>query len=394
METKKNILMVHNFYQIGGGEHTVFENEKRLLRTHGHFVAEYQRSNEELLHSGLKKLLLPFTAVFSLRTYREVKTCIRRDKIDLVHCQNTFPLISPAVYYAAWSCHVPVVQTIHNYRFLCPNGLLFRKGKICEDCVCRGLGQALKQGCYRGSRLETGVVVLMLKIHRLLGTYGRLNYIFLTDFMRKKFRPLLGDKQSGIFLKPNFTEPVTAEPGERDWNRFLFASRLEESKGILFLLQVWKQVKDRDLVIYGTGPLEETVQKAAAENPRIHWKGFCPRQEIFQDLERSAALIFPSLWYEGFPMVITEAMALGRPVLCSDLGNGADLIKQNRAGLCYRPDEAADFLEKLELLTDPEQNGRLGARGRAAWEEKYAPEENYRILKQIYDEVCREDGKG
>ncbi len=395
MSEKQKILMVHNFYQIGGGEHIVFENEKRLLRENGHEVIEYTRSNDELNGSLTKKILMPFTAVFSLKTYREVRSLIRKEHIDIVHCQNTFPLISPSVYYAAWKCGIPAVQTVHNFRFLCPCGIFYRDGKICQDCVSKGLGEALKRGCYRNSRIQTEVVVNMLKVHRWLGTYKKLRYIFLTEFNREKFRPLLGDKVDREFVKPNFEYIDIPELPEtlRDFQRFVFAARLDENKGVRFLLNTWKKITDKKLVIFGTGPLEELVRQAAAENPMIEYRGFCPQKEIFEEISRSAAFLFTSEWYEGFPMTLVEVMALGRPGLCSDIGNGADIVRNAECDVLYQSGCADDFIRGLNRISNPGFNRKLCENSRRAYNAHYTPGENYRILKTIYDEVCRENGK-
>ena len=148
--SKKKVLMVHNFYQIGGGEHTVYKNEVNMLRENGHEVVEYTRSNDELKQSKLKFLLLPFTTIWSIKTYREVKKIIKEQNIEIVHCHNTFPLISPSVYYAARKKKVPVVQTIHNFRFLCPGAIFYRDGRICEECrEKQNFKSALKHKCYR-----------------------------------------------------------------------------------------------------------------------------------------------------------------------------------------------------------------------------------------------------
>ena len=174
---RQRVLMVHNFYQIGGGEHTVFTNEVAMLRRHGHEVVEYTRKNDELKSSKLKLLLSPLTTLWSWKSYREVKRLIRSERIDVVHCHNTFPLISPSVYYAAKKCKVPVFQTIHNFRILCPAGVFFRDGRICEACRENGsFKQAMRCRCYRDSKLQTLVVVAMLKLHRALGTYRKINY--------------------------------------------------------------------------------------------------------------------------------------------------------------------------------------------------------------------------
>jgi len=207
--TKEKVLLVHNFYQIGGGEHTVFENEKKLLEENGHNVICYTRDNSELKSSILKKILLPFTTIFSVKTYFEVKKLLKSEQIDIVHCHNTFPMISPAVYYAAKSCDIPVVQTIHNFRFLCPNALFYRDGNVCEDCLKCGLKTAIKYGCYRNSKIQTAVVSAMLLVHRKLDTYKKINYIFLTEFNKEKFKCLLGDYTDKQFVKPNFVRAIS-----------------------------------------------------------------------------------------------------------------------------------------------------------------------------------------
>ena len=179
---KLKILQVHNYYQIPGGEDTVVANEKKLLEDHGHTVIQYSRNNSELKRfSKLKKLLLPFTTIFNPKTYREVKQIIQEQQINVVHVHNTLNLISPAVYYAALSCKVPVVQTIHNFRLLCPGATFYRDGRICEDCVQKGLRCAVKHGCYRGSKAQTLICAVSTWIHRMTRVYGKLNYVCLTE---------------------------------------------------------------------------------------------------------------------------------------------------------------------------------------------------------------------
>lgn len=211
-EHKQKILMVHNYYQIPGGEDTVVTNEKRLLEEHGHEVILYTRHNNELKSMGiLQKLSLPITTIFNPRTYREIKGIIREEKIEIVHVHNTLNLISPAVYYAAVQCGVPVVQTIHNFRFLCPGATFYRNGHICEDCVSKGLGCAIKHKCYRGSRVQTLVCVTSTWIHRHTGILGKINYIALTEFNKEKLLQLKQIKPDKVFVKPNFTFEINPE---------------------------------------------------------------------------------------------------------------------------------------------------------------------------------------
>lgn len=209
-ERKYRILQVHNYYQIPGGEDTVVANEKKLLEDHGHTVIQYTRNNSELKSfSKFRKLLLPFTTIFNLRTYRDVKRIIKEEHIDIVHVHNTLNLISPAVYYAALKCRTPVVQTVHNFRLLCPGATFYRDGHICEDCVEHGLSCAIKHSCYRGSKAQTLVCVVNTWIHRMTGVYGKINYICLTEFNKEKLLQLKQIKSEKVFIKPNFTFDTT-----------------------------------------------------------------------------------------------------------------------------------------------------------------------------------------
>ena len=385
---KERVLLIHNFYQIGGGEHTVFENEKRMLTEHGHDVVEYTRDNAELNNSFLKKIFLPFTTVFSLKTYREVKHIIRSEKIDLVHCHNTFPLISPSVYYAACRCGVPVIQTVHNFRFICANGVLSRNGMPCTACVKDGLGCALSHRCYRNSWLETLVLINMLWFHRLIGTYRKIRYIFLTDFNRDKFRPLLGEWLDRQFIKPNFEyiDPVIPETTRK--NAYVFIGRLEKDKGIDFLLEAWTTETRRDLYIFGKGVLENSVKEACEKNSRLHLMGFQPKEVVLDYLGKAKGFIFSTDLYEGFPMTIIEAFAMGTPVICSDIGNGADIVRKHHAGASYAV-RNVDSLWKAASEVE-EHFGEYSMNARKAYLENYTPERNYLQLKTIYEEVVNE----
>ena len=188
---KQKILLVHNYYQIPGGEDTVVSNEKKLLEDNGHEVILYTRHNNELKNlNKLQKLALPFTTIFNPRTYREIKRIIREERIEIVHIHNTLNLISPAVYYAAVKMKTPVVQTIHNFRFLCPGATFYRDGHICEDCVSKGLKCAIKHNCYRNSKAQTFICIVNTWIHRRTGILKKINYIVLTSFNKEKIMQL------------------------------------------------------------------------------------------------------------------------------------------------------------------------------------------------------------
>ena len=382
-DRKERVLMVHNFYQIGGGEHTVFENEKRLLKEHGHYLVTYTRDNKEIKNSFFRKLLLPLTTIFSLKTYREVKKIIKAERIDIVHCHNTFPLISPSVYYAAWKYKIPVVQTVHNFRFICPNGVFFRNNETCEECLKNGLRCGIIHRCYRDSKLQTIVLVNMLKIHRWLGTYQKIHCIFLTDFNRNKFRDLLGNNLEQQFTKPNFEYINLPDTIYKRDESYVFIGRLDKNKGIDFILDSWDI--NKELFIFGNGALEENVKKICETNSHVHYMGFQPQDIIWQYLAKATALLFPTDLYEGFPMTIIESFALGTPVICSNIGNGADIVKKENAGVTFKrrdKDGLMSAIREVEFNHD-----YYSAQARKAYNNHYTPESNYIQLKNIYEAV-------
>lgn len=381
---KQNVLMVHNFYQIGGGEHTVFNNEVELLQKNGHKVITYTRDNKEINSSILKKILLPITTVWSSRTYREIKKIIKKENIDIVHCHNTFPLISPSVYYAARKMNVPVVQTIHNFRFLCPKALFYRNGKVCEDClISNNFKPAVKNNCYRDSKLQTIVITSMLKIHRRLGTYNKINYIFLTEFNKNKFNRVINIDKENVFIKPNFVEKKfnLKRPKELN-NTFVFMGRLDENKGIKFLVDAWKEVKDIELHIYGDGDYKYYVENSTKENNNIKYFGFQKQEVIFKDLIKSYGLVMSSECYEGFPMTIAESFSLGIPVLSSDVGNQASIVRSAKAGCLYKLNDINSFKDKIEDIKN--NNTEYSANANKYYNEVLSPEKNYKELIDIY----------
>ena len=387
MGKKQRILLVHNYYKIPGGEDTVVNNEKCLLEENGHRVFLYTRSNKEMEDiSALQKLFLPFSSIFSLRTYKEIRKFIKKENIDLVHVHNTLTLISPSVYYAAFSCGVPVVQTMHNFRLLCPAATFVRNGRICEDCVDQGLGCAVRYGCYRDSRVQTLVSAAILKLHRMLGTYRKLFYICLTEFNKEKLL-LLNQKgknvvkEQNLFVKSNFIwRPERKEREKKD--QYVYVGRLDVIKGVRFLLETWRDLPDKKLVICGSGPEEAWIKKYIQDNQmsQIECLGQLTHEEVLNVIGESKALVMPTLWYEGQGLVLLESYAVGTPVLASDLGNVGNIVIPGVTGFHFEPGNSESLKEAIKKLETQKKWDT-----KSVYERYYAPEGNYEKLKQIYD---------
>lgn len=380
---KQNILIVHNYYQIPGGEDTVVANEKKMLEEHGHKVILYSRNNVELKQmSKFQKLFLPISTIFNPRTYKEIKRLIKSEDIEIVHVHNTLNLISPAVYYAARAMKVPVVQTVHNFRLLCPGATFYRDGHICEDCVEHGLKCALKHSCYRGSKIQTFACVISTWFHRMTGIYGKINYICLTEFNKSKLSEMKQIKPKKVFVKPNFVESnCSFIPEESRENQFVFAGRLDKLKGIDILFKAWKRMGDTapKLVVCGTGPMDEWCKEFVRKKQvNIELRGFVPNIEVQKLIANSRALVLPTQWYEGFPMSIVEAFSVGTPVVCSDLGNAGSIVEEGVTGCKFKPDSADDLVSASMRCS-----GMCESTYRE-YQKKYTVEKNYDKLIEIY----------
>lgn len=387
---KQKVLIVHNYYQIPGGEDTVVANEKQMLESHGHEVTLYSRNNSELKElSVFQKLMLPVNTIFNFKTYRDIKKIIRDKHIEIVHVHNTLNLISPSVYYAAISCKVPVVQTIHNFRLLCPGAIFYRDGHICEDCIKKGLRCSIKHNCYRNSKIQTLACVVSMKFHRMTGIYGKINYICLTEFNKEKLLLLKQIKKEKVFIKPNFTRnPGNIIPANKRENRIIFAGRLDKLKGVDILFKAWKQMEESDieLMVCGTGPLETWCKEFIKNNKikNIKMPGFVSNPEIHKLIANSKALILPTQWYEGFPMSIVEAFSVGTPVICSDLGNAGNIVDEGVTGAKFKYNSTEELIKAIIRIYNYSDIYKTIIE---KYKNKYTSDKNYKILSNIYGTI-------
>jgi glycosyltransferase involved in cell wall biosynthesis len=383
------ILLVHNFYQQSGGEDACFSDEGRLLEEHGHEVVRYTLHNDAIKQDGAVRTAA--RAFWSRDTYRKLSALIARERPAVMHCTNTFPLISPSAYYAARRQGVAVVQALHNYRLVCPGSLLMRDGAACEDCLGKAFAtSAIRHGCYRGSRAGSAVVAAMIAAHRARRTWRRAvdRYYALTQFARGKFIAG-GLPAEKLMVKPNFVFPFPAPAGDRQPqdDYCIFVGRLSVEKGILTALEAWREFDfGPRLVIVGDGPLAEVVRRAAAGNERIEWLGALPNQEAVAKVRAARALVVPSLCYENFPRSIVESFAVGTPVIASRQGAMQELVDEGGAGTLFAAGDARDLAAAAARIgsLSRDEYAALRDSARREYQLKYTPEENYRLLVEIY----------
>jgi glycosyltransferase involved in cell wall biosynthesis len=379
------VLAVHNSYQEPGGEDQVFLAEAALLERNGHQVVRYKAHNDRA--AEMSRLTLAGTALWNHSTYRKLRVLIRRERPHVAHFHNTFPLVSPAGYYAAKAEGVPVVQTLHNYRLLCPNALFFRDGRVCEDCMGKAIAwPGVVHKCYRGSRAASGLVAGMLATHRALRTWTEMVdvYVALTEFARLKF--IEGGLPAGkMSVKPNFVLPDPG-PGSGGEGHALFVGRLSPEKGVGTLLAAWERLQGRvPLKIVGDGPLKKQVVEATGRHPRMQYLGHRPVEKVHALMQEAGVLIFPSGWYETFGLVVAEAFATATPVIAADVGAIDELVEHGRVGLRFRPGDPKDLAAQVEwFLSHPEKHARMRREARAKFEASYTAERNYQSLMGIY----------
>jgi glycosyltransferase involved in cell wall biosynthesis len=387
------ILVAHNRYQQRGGEDAMVAAEIRLLEAHGHQVVRYLRENDELKARGpWGKVSAGIETLWSTKSLRQVRSLIQKEKPDVAHFHNIFPLISPAVYHACSQYGVPVVQTLHNYRLICPAATCLRAGRVCEECLGRNVARpAIVHGCYRGSHAATAAVASMLTVHRIMGTWqDKVDlYIALSEFARQKFIAG-GLPAERIVVKPNFVEP---DPGNRQGKceYALFVGRLSEEKGIRVLLAACRELHGKiPLRIAGEGPLlNEIEQFLSANGPSgITLVGRLTGTEVIRAMHEARFLVFPSIWFEGFPVSITEAFACGLPVIASRLGSMAEIVADKVTGLHFSAGDSQALAREIDWAWNhPQDMKQMGANARTEYENKYTASRNYELFVGLWNRL-------
>ena len=391
------IVLVHNTYQWPGGEDVIVEQERDLLRSAGHQVLEYRRSNHEIVNGALvRQIAVAQRAVWSSGTFQDFRALLRQEKPDVVHVHNTFVMISPSIYWACAEENVPVVQTLHNFRFFCPQGTFLRDGKICEECVEHSLLRGVAYGCYHGSRIATGAAALVFAAHRWVGTWtNKIDcYIAVSQFARRKFAHA-GLPPEKLVVKPHFVYP---DPGARSCtgDYAIFVGRFTSEKGLPTLLNAWSRINTSvPLMIVGDGPLRESLDAQAAKmnNSRMIFRGHLSRDATLAAVKGAKILLCASECYEQGPATVLEAFACGVPVIAPSLGPIDEVVDDGRTGLLFRAGDSAHLAEKIAwALSRDEQLQSMGKNARAKFEANFSASKNYTRLMEIYQRVI--SGRG
>lgn len=399
------ILIVHGRYRSAApsGENRVVDQEAELLSRAGHRVDLFERHSDDIAGwSPARKATLPVRSVRNAQARRELAERLARDRPDVVHVHNTFPLISASVLQACHDAGVPVVVTLHNYKLLCASGDFFREGRPCHACAEGSLAPALRHGCYRGSRAATLPVVAGIGLNRAWWRSLVSAYIFVSASQRDLMQGLALPAER-VFVKHNFVARPGELPGDLPGeprpepgdgvpeHRVIYLGRLDEAKGLRFLMRSWDLLRTAApdsrlrLAIVGGGPLESAVHTWASTHTSVDVLGQVTPDEGARLLSRSLAAVMPSQWEETFGLVAAEAMARSVAPVAPARGSFPDLVTDGVNGVLFAPDDPADLARVLaDLDREPARFAEYGRQGRTTWQKRFSPEGNLEELLEVY----------
>ena len=386
------ILQVMNFYQNTSGEDIYFSSLAELLRKYGNEVYTYTKNSKEISEGLCGKFQVGIGMFFNKKVIDEFSELLDKFKPDIAHFHNLYPLITPIAYEICKKKGVPIIQTIHNYRFMCPKGILFRNGKICELCVGKKFPYLLLlYGCYHRSYLASIAYSSSVYYYQLKNAFDKIDkFIFLTDFTRNYYIKHLNFVESKTTVIPYFFDnPPLNKEKLRKGNYFLYIGRLVEEKGIISLLKLFSAIPKLKLVIIGDGPLKREVLEYR-QYKNISIKDYLPREEALVYIKKALFTIFPSLWYDALPLSMIESYALGTPVLAPKFGPFLELVKERETGLFFKYDDLEDLRAKLILINQKKGLiSKMSIYARKEYESKYLPERHYSSLMKVYHSVIK-----
>jgi len=378
-------LQVHNYYRIRGGERIVMEQTAALLRSHGHEVELFTRDSLDIPPGWRGSLRAAASGVYSLAGRKDMRELLRSFRPDLVHAHNVHPLISPAALSACREEGIPVVMTCHNFRLVCPAGILFSQNENCHRCLGGREYWCVLRNC-KGSRAISFSYALRNWAHRRFRMFrGNVTHYIALSHFQKTILAGEGFPGERISVLPNMIS-LPEQNGEPENRKpfALFVGRLSVSKGIQILLEASRRVPEIPVrVAADTSNLAELNLEIP---PHVDLLGRKDKAELEALYAQSRFVIVPSLCYEACPMVVLEAMAHGRPVVASRTGSIPELVSEGETGLLFEAGNAADCAEKMKRLWgDPAACRMFGIRARQRAERNHNPDHYYPRLMAIYE---------
>ncbi len=382
------VLQIHNSYKYIGGESTVMNLEKKLLLSKGHDVETFIVSNKSI-NNFLNKILVFKNIIYSKKYKNILSRKIKEYKPDIVHVHNFFPLITPSVFDSCIENKTPVIQTLHNYRIICPSAFLMHKSNIYEKAIKYGPFSTILDKAYKNSYLGTYAVARMINYHKKHDTWNKKvdRFIVLTSFAKSKFIEA-GILKNKINIKSNFVDDHGFNYNKD--NYYIYVGRLSNEKGINILLRAFASNK-KNIKIIGEGPEIDLVQDYSRKYKNITYLGFHDKNGVIENLKNAKALVFTSVWYEGMPMTILESFSVGTPVIAPNIGAPGSIVNDLKNGLLYNVKDINDLNKTLlKFDCDKSLQSKTCKGARISFIENYTNESNYKQLISIYKKVIDE----
>lgn len=388
------ILQVHNFYRTRGGECGVVEAEKHLLESHGHTVIQFWADSHTLDGMPLAKKAAAYIQIpYNFQIARRIKRFVSEHELDIAHVHNVFPMLSPAVYVALKRHSIPVVQTMHNYRLLCPNGLLYVHGKVCEACQQTGYWAAVQNRCMHGSLATSALYAAAVAWGWHNGTFDSCidRYIALNDFALGKLMAV-GIPKNKIRICGNFVRNFAEAPAvKRPYA--LYIGRLSSEKGLFTLLAAARSVPELPIKIAGTGPLEVDLRQAIGEHRMHHIEllGHVTGEAKQRLITQALCTLIPSEWNENFPLAVVESLSLGTPVVASRIGGLPELIDHGHTGLLFPQGDTDSLTECLRRISrETSDTMKMATNALTTARDRFSPQRHLEQLLGIYSDAIRE----
>jgi glycosyltransferase involved in cell wall biosynthesis len=344
-------------------------------------------ANNSLIQGIRGKITASASVYYSAHSRRRMREAIRNFQPEMLHVHNWFPVLSPSIILEADTSGVPIVQTLHNFRMICANALLFRKGVVCTDCMGKSLPlNGVVHACYRGSYVGSAIVTTAYAFHRLMRTWDRVNLFISVSSYEREILIRGGMPAEKIVVKPNFVSSDTWRAERNPEDAALFVGRLAVEKGIGTLLAAWNSGKIQlRLKIIGDGPMANEVRSCAACNPAVEYLGSLPPDAVYGAMASAKFLVFPSEWFETFGRTVIEAFSQGTPVLAADLGCVRELVEDGVTGYRYSPGNVDALIAGTHCFPSGGEYERMRANCRELYLNKYTADINYPLLMDVYE---------
>jgi glycosyltransferase involved in cell wall biosynthesis len=376
------ILFAHNEYGAPSGEEQAVGSISRLLEAKGHTVFPLIRSSREIEGFGQKARAF-FSGVYSFEARRQMANALDQHHPNLVQVQNLYPYLSPSIFKPCRQRGVPIVMRCPNYRLFCPSALHLSHGQVCERCLGGKEYWCVLQNC-ENDRFKSLGYALRNAVARI--TRSILDnisiFIVLSQFQKQRFIQA-GIPADRLEILPNMVPQIAATGTEQPGDLVTFVGRASPEKGISDFVATARRLPDLPFAVAGAA--DRVPELVASSPPNVQWVGFLKQKELNQICLRSRILVFPFRWFEGFPNVLTQAMALQRPVLAARIGAVPEIVDDGRTGLLFDMGNVEDLVTKLRALYgDLPRCREMGAAGRAKAFSTYSSERVYTRLMEIY----------